>query len=358
MRSAKDIEEEAAAWIARLDGKPPREWPPEFRTWLAADLKHQAAFTRLTVAWRRFDPLRKLRPLDRATVDEDLLAPRAPVHDGLSTQVSPHGIAHSAAVEPLHVRHREPVPAKRAGWRMLRPVLAIAALALIVVSVSWLVLGDLHSRVYETNVGGHERVPLEDGSVIELNTNTRIRVKFSDTRREIILQRGEALFTVAHQADRPFEVAVAGVTVQAVGTEFSVRRHDDRLVETLVNEGHVVMFQTNRVLGLPFGRHAMEPILGPGDRALVDGPRVSVMNTGVADVRRRFMWVTGRVEFRGETVSELVQELNRYSLHRIVILDPELGTRSAAGAFDVTQPESFVPALSSVYGADKFALID
>ncbi len=212
MRSAKVIETEAARWIARLDGQEAADWPPEFSAWLGDDPRHRAAFTRLEVAWKRFDSLRKLKPLDRA-VDADLLAPRAPAHAGLWTHANAFGVAQGAGP-----RYRT---AKRARWQTILPP-AFVALACIVVAVSWLVLTDPGSRVYETSVGGREHVVLPDGSVAELNTNTRVRVKLSRSLREVELQRGEALFTVAHQPERPSEVTAAGVTTRAVGTQFSV----------------------------------------------------------------------------------------------------------------------------------------
>jgi transmembrane sensor len=357
MRSAKDIEAQAAGWLARLDGKVAGQWPPEFHAWLAGDAKHRVAFVRLEVAWKRLDALRQLRPVDQ-TLDEDLLAPRAGGHAGLWMHATVFGTARAESVGPLHQRYPASVPSTPRATRPFIPRFAIAALAIIVVSVSWLVFSDSHSRVYETTVGGHAHLALEDGSYVELNTGTRIRVKFSSSRREVALLRGEALFSVAHEADRPFEVRAAGVTARAVGTEFSVRLRADSRVETLVRQGRVLVLQPQRMLGITFGQHELRPTLEAGARALVDDHSASVVNVGVADIERRLRWTTGKAEFRGETVRDVVAELNRYSLHPIRITDPQTADKPFGGTFNTTDPESFVAGLASLYGASAFALAD
>ncbi len=359
MRSAKDLEAEAARWIARLDRTQPGNWPDEFHEWLADDARHRAAFTRLSVAWKHAEKLRNLKPLSQA-VDEDLLAPRPRMPDGTWTHATVFGVTQSAAIEPLHRRRRTLLaarkpPTKRPAWLSFRAVL-VAALAVIVVSVSAIVFGDRNSHVYETAVGGHEYVPLEDGSVADLNTNTRIRVKLTEGRREITLLRGEVLFTVAHDATRPFEVDAAGVTARAVGTEFSMRLREDGRVETVVKEGQVVLFQPERLLGVPWRPHEIHPALHAGDHALVDHREASVTNLGAAEIRRRLAWTLGRAVFRGETGAEIAKELNRYSLHRITVTDPKVALKRFGGSFDTTHPESFTYALTPIFGAGTFAV--
>jgi len=349
MRSAKVIETEAAAWLARLDAREAGNSPPEFEAWLDDDPRHRAAFTRLEVAWKRSDLLRKLKPLDQAA-DEDLLAPRATAHEALWTHATAYGVAQGSGA-----RYR--TAAARTHWRTVLPA-AMVGLALVVVSVSRLVLGDVHSRVYETTIGGREHVVLPDASVAELNSNTRIRVKFDRTRREVEILRGEALFTVEHQADRPFEVTAAGVTARAVGTQFSVRLREDNRAEALVMQGRVALLQPQRLFGVRLGRHEVQPVLGVGDRAIADERSASIENLGSADLDRRLLWTVGKVEFRGESVREVVRELNRYSLHRIRVTDPEVADEPFGGTFRTSDALSFVEGLSALYGASAFAVVD
>jgi len=66
----------------------------------------------------------------------------------------------------------------------------------------------------------------------------------------------------------------------------------------------------------------------------------------------------GKVEFRGESVREVVRELNRYSLHRIRVTDPEVADEPFGGTFRTSDAPSFVEGLSALYGASAFAVVD
>ena len=70
-------------------------------------------------------------------------------------------------------------------------------------------------------------------------------------RRLVELQRGEALFEVAHDPKRPFEVTANRVTSRAVGTKFSVRLYEDERVETVVAEGRVLVLRERSFMGIP-----------------------------------------------------------------------------------------------------------
>ena len=86
-----------------------------------------------------------------------------------------------------------------------------------------------------------QRVILQDGSQVDLNTGSEIKVRFTGRQREIVLTHGEALFTVAHRPDWPFSVKAGGATIRAVGTKFSVRLREDDETEVLVIEGHIAI---------------------------------------------------------------------------------------------------------------------
>ncbi len=83
-----------------------------------------------------------------------------------------------------------------------------------------------------------ERHVLEDGSVVELNALTKLDVQYTPTERRVRLVRGEAYFIVAKNPQRPFRVSANQVTVQAVGTAFSVGL-DPKELSVLVTEGKV-----------------------------------------------------------------------------------------------------------------------
>src|SRR5690606_30551494 len=109
------------------------------------------------------------------------------------------------------------------------------------------VAGWLHPNVYTTSVGEQRAVELPDGTAVAINARSCLRVAFSGHARAVYLYDGQAMFTVAKDASRPFRVYVVapgrspagnGAVIQALGTKFDVQRRADR-VEVAVIEGMV-----------------------------------------------------------------------------------------------------------------------
>lgn len=297
-----EIEQEASRWLAARDaGATSPAQTGEFNRWLEADIRHRVAYLRLEANWRRVARLKDLRPLDR-DVDPDLLKER-------------------------HLRRAWP-------W-------AAAASLLIALGLggTWLYQQKLGWQTYETRVGGFSRIVLEDGSVVDLNTNSEVRVRLGAVR-ELRLARGEGRFQVAHDAARPFVVAAADAAVRAVGTAFTVRLREDSQVEVLVSEGKVAIAAPHVPQAAP---------LVAGHAALVSPDRVSVSVLPPQVLERRLAWTAGRLEFRGESLAEAVAEFNRYNLRQIRLADSSLGALRVGGNFKATDPESFAAALASAF---------
>ena len=83
-----------------------------------------------------------------------------------------------------------------------------------------------HSPQYRTAIGEQRIVKLEDGSIVTLNTRSQIKVRFERDRRRIDLIEGEALFEVAHDTARPFQVFAGTAEVRAVEREDIKRLHE------------------------------------------------------------------------------------------------------------------------------------
>jgi transmembrane sensor len=295
------IEARASRWVAARDaGALSREQSQEFDRWLDADIRHRVAYLRLEATWNRTEQLRDLRPLDRS-VDPDLLASR-------------------------EVRH----------W----PMALAASLAVALVGGFWAWRQHFSWEQYETRIGGFSRIVLKDGSVVDLNTDSHIRVRLSGDQRQVELLRGEGRFQVAHDAQRPFTVAAADAAVRAVGTAFSVRLREGDQVDVLVSEGKVAVASAQ-------GQSA--PPLIAGEAAVVMPDGVSVSRVEPQLLARRLAWTAGRLEFRGETLSEAVAEFNRYNRRQIRLADSSLASLRVGGSFAATDPESFADALSSAF---------
>src|SRR6185312_14687788 len=120
-------------------------------------------------------------------------------------------------------------------------VLAITALGGI---GAWYAVEQRNTQTYATHVGELQHVTLEDGSIISLNTDSEVRVRYSSRYRHVDLTRGEALFKVAKNKEKPFDVEAGSTTVRAVGTSFSVRLHEagtNERVDVVVSEGRIAI---------------------------------------------------------------------------------------------------------------------
>ncbi|HUJ02986.1 MAG TPA: FecR domain-containing protein [Rhizomicrobium sp.] len=174
--SAQQVEADAAAWLRRRHfGEWTQDDQASLDQWRGAALAHEVAYLRLEAAWDRTERLTALHPF----------------------------------------KVEQPVAEAR-NWRLpLSLAAGLAAIALLT-TTALPVVRHSGSAVYSTPVGGREIIKLADGSRIELNTATVLRL--SADQRGAVLERGEAYFQIKHDAAHPFTLAVAGKLVIDLGT--------------------------------------------------------------------------------------------------------------------------------------------
>lgn len=278
----------AAEWVVREDGGPlTAEERAERDRWLAASPRHHGAYVRAhaVMAW-----------------SGRMSAP--------------------------------PVARPRRRWRWHAGIAAslLAALA------GLLVLAWPPGATYQTARGEILRIALEDGSVMTLDADTRVRVRLRAERRELQLLSGTALFDVAHDPARPFTVDASGTRVTAVGTRFSVSMDRGRgaagPVEVLVSEGVVDVAESSP--------HPVPARLHAGMRAVArPAAGVEVGQIDQQDVARRLLWRDGMLAFNGDTLSVAAARFRRYSDVAIIIDDPAVGSRRVAGLYPANDPAGF-----------------
>jgi transmembrane sensor len=300
-----NTEAQAAEWLIRLESEPTAETVAQWRAWLESDARRRVAFVRIENGWYQTNCLKKLRPLDGA-VDINLLRP----------------------------------PARPRSLRSLAQAsLAVGILAALLLSAAW--LHDPLDHDYRTDLGGFQRARLPDGSTVLLNTDSEITVHYSQSARVVSLIRGEALFTVAHDPTRPFEVESSGIIVRALGTSFDVRQVDDSAVEILVAAGTVA---TGRDLMLVTGDDMMRDARGNSRRE----------HLSATDMDHRLAWIHGEIWLQG-TLADAVAEFNRYNSRKLVLTDSALATLRVGGSFTATDPKAFIAALERVFAIRALA---
>ncbi len=212
-----------------------------------------------------------------------------------------------------HCGRRNPCgPASSSNWKIALRVAAgivfIAALSAGGVTYYLNPKGTL----YTTPVGGHRTLTLSDGSRIELNTDSVLRLEPDE--RSASLERGEAYFDIRHDAAHPFSVRVANHRIVDVGTEFIVRNDGGKTRVTLM-EGEARFESTgDRQL-----RHAA--LLGPGDVAIATADTVSITKEPAQKLMLDASWRRGVLVFDNATLADAANELNRYNDRKLVVAD-------------------------------------
>jgi transmembrane sensor len=231
-----------------------------------------------------------------------------------------------------------------ASRRSTRPQMAFAALlASVVVAIG---LYFFYPRVerFETALGEQHSVVLSDGSLVTLNTKSVIELRFGKAQRRVTLLAGEALFEVAHDVTRPFEVTAGEVTVRAVGTQFNVDRHGQALKVTVV-EGRVEVSAGSARIPLGAGEELTLPQQG--------APAVSHANVAAAT-----SWTQRQLIFENEPLGNVAAEINRYNRKVIDIQSEQLRAEQVTGVFQSNDPTSFLAFIASIPGVSVEASTD
>lgn len=301
-RQVETAELEAAAWHARL-GAPEVDGTTikEFFAWRAAPANAEA-YRRVESVWKQSGTL-QASPAIQAVLDEAMSQGSARSRRGRGRVWAFGGLSAIGA-----------------------------ALALGGFAWWWTDARTL----YATGVGEQRLVQLADGSSVRIDTDSRLRVRFSGDERRIELIRGQALFDVAPDAARPFVVAADGARVVAVGTVFDVRRDAAGLRVTLV-EGVV------DVAG-PAGQSRR---MSAGRQARIDAAGVS---TREVDARSETSWTEGRIVFVDAPLDQAVAEVNRYLTRPVRLASGGEAAVRVNGSFRIGDRDAFVAAASGALG--------
>jgi transmembrane sensor len=254
------------------------------------------------------------------------------------------GLSGSSGAENLATGERATRGALRHAARSPRLWASAASVVLAIAAAAALYLHSTAPEVYATARGEQRRLVLEDGSVVDMNTETELSVRIDDDGRYVALLKGEALFTVAKDPGRPFVVDGELARVRALGTEFNVHRQPEQMRVTVI-EGRVSVEQDSaRRTPVASGEVAMfDPlpvVLAAGDQAQV-GVREPIRKTA-ANTEKALAWRERRLIFENQPLSDVVAEFNRYNRRQLVIEHAELSQTRISAVFDADQPEALV----------------
>lgn len=224
--------------------------------------------------------------------------------------------------------------------RLLASGMAAAAVG-VTATAAWRYLSDV--ELYRTRVGERRVIVLADGSRVRLNTASTIEVAMKPGRRQVRLVKGEALFEVAHDRSRPFLVDAASARLRAVGTAFNVRIREN-VVELTVTEGVVAVTQSTDPV-----RQTAAPRIAAGGGAVIRSGAVAPTRLDDQVLRQRTAWQDGVIELDGQSLTEAVEEFNRYRTQPIIVGDARLANILVGGRFEVDEADQFLLALESSF---------
>jgi transmembrane sensor len=324
----------AARWFVALQNA--EVSPRLVRRWEAwnVDPDRRHAFDELVHLWRRLnDGARPLSPSPAELAEDD--------YDG------------SVSVAEWHELPKGLRGARRVFRRRLRlaavAIGGVAAFVSIVVGGMALLstyLNPLRSfapmSVYETQRAEHRHIVLGDGTRVDLGARSALTANITPYARTVVLDRGEALFYVARNADRPFRVIAGRGTITAVGTEFNVRRREEGSVVVTVTEGSVEVAPERHVLPDEIRR------LDRGQQVGYDasGRLGKVLE---ADSTSALSWTEGRLRYAREPLHRVLADVNRYSRQTLILGDRAAGELLYSGTVFEADVEEWIVGLERIF---------
>jgi transmembrane sensor len=309
--SRQAIEEQASAFVARLRGEVDARERQVIADWIEANPHHAVAFARMEAAWEAGERLRACPP-------------------------------------PLEAEGRldaEPEPSRIPRVLLSRRAVLVGSTAATLVAAAgtalWRYAQDV--ELYRTRLGERRDIRLADGSRIHLNTASTVEVSLRKDNRRIHLVKGEALFEVAHDPGRPFLVDAGGAKLRAVGTAFNVRIRES-VVELTVTDGVVAVGVNAAAVRRLDARR-----VAAGDGAVIRSGAVAPTTLNPTLLRQRLAWQDGVIELDGETLSQAVDEFNRYRARPIIVGDPRLANLRVGGRFEVDEAAKFLTAVEGSF---------
>lgn len=354
------LEEEASRWIIQFESsiKPSNDDIEALQTWMARSPRHREVLLRLAKSWNNMD----------------LLSELALPHMNAKTSSS---VRLANAVAWLCAPFIFLLVIINGSVRLLRqPRGQLATAFTLVTAIGMVFWFTTHPQTvpYQTVVGEQVTDTLPDGSVLHLNTNTRVEVDYSGPNRQITLHQGEAHFDVAPDPNRPFEVYAGNQLVTAIGTAFSVYLDKERF-EVIVSEGKVGLaviapgLSTNTdgvadrngqpslkeqadVNGYNEIRESLGSLVAGQSVVLPIGQNAidKIKDYDVQEVKRQLSWLEGKLVFAGDPLGDVVREVSRYTSMQIEVETPELKNMRIGGQFQVGETEALFDVLESGFG--------
>ena len=196
---------------------------------------------------------------------------------------------------------------------------------------------------FETRHGEQLSRRLADNSILHLNTDSAVTVRYGKDERLVMLTSGQADFEVAHESDRAFRVIAGLAEVVDLGTKFDVRLEHDSTVVTVV-EGRVAVGTNSSQ------NHPRRFVRLSADQQIRVAEGEWPATPASVDSQRSTAWLRREIVFDHEPLEHVVAEYNRYTAKPIEIATPALRNLQISGVFATDDTDAFVAFLRSLKG--------
>ncbi len=348
------ISEQAAEWhAAQGEGPLSPEQARELMRWLQMSPLHVVAYLSVAELEHR---IAEAARADTTPLEALLAEPPAQVRSlPTDTMRRPH----PGDAVPRCARDDAPSGPRRRKWVAgLAAALAVVVLAVVALG-GWHLLGSgIDVETFTTQRGEERTTYLPDHTLLRLDAESRVVVRFTRTRRKVAVERGRAYFDVAVDPGRPFRVTAGDISIRDIGTAFEVYRHPAGITVTVVR-GHVQVWDA-RARGAKAAASGGPPLqsapspgplarLGPGECVRVsDSGRV--LSYGATDAWQALAWTHGWLTFDGAPIAVVASRFNRYNASQIRVADPSIGAIRITGTFRSQGVASFIQFLEGLPG--------
>lgn len=328
--TAGDIDDIAADWL--LQSRQPDFSPAQAQAladWLNAAPEHRAAYNNLATM------MQALRQIPRKHLESPPQAQRHPDRrNGQKTRMR-------------RLRQRF-LPATRPWQPASRPVFACMAFSFLLTATAGYIWHQYEypqfQASYATAVGEQERIVLPDGSIIVLDSATRLTATTYARHRKIVLENGQAWFEVAPDPSRPFTVQTPILQATVLGTQFAVRYSTTGVAPgqagVAVASGKVAVARTR-------AWWPDWPWINPAGAPLTTGMRASLAPGQNSFAFSRIApesianWRHGRITFEDTPLSQAIEEFQRYAPVQVTVASTAASALRIGGSFNSKDFDNF-----------------
>lgn len=305
------IEREAREWLLYLYSDEATESGREgFESWLQRSTAHATTYRQLEQAFRDLAMLHAVQPIE---------------------------ITQSKTTRSMGGFSLRRVAITRGA------VAATVAFGAFLVTFSQLLKEPTDALEFASPIGEVNQFGLPDGSVVTLDTGSRVKVTFDRKQRHVSILKGRAFFEVAFDPNRLFLVEGDFGDVLVTGTKFDVWKQDEYEFVG-VTEGEV------RVRVEPEGPLSAQSEIATvsAGEAISISPLKSLSELSPYNPNSSEQWREGRLIFLDEKLGDVLAVVNRYRKNPIQVVDEEILDFSVTIAINIDSLEDFYVGLERI----------